>query len=150
MYFTAPFFFQLCQSFYEAFNARQVRRDIAKLFSAAVLAEIPWAKSMVSPLSLAWYLPALPPPCALRSFFLKGFSGFVKERVQVMKQRQFVYNGQGLRVDGNYALAKILRRGLGSECSVVYAVCGVDGSFLAPPVERRPTCQSVPIHRCRQ
>ena len=52
-----------------------------------------------------------------------------------MRRRQLAYNSQGLRHDGNYKLAKILRSFVdGKRCTVVLAFCGTDGSFLDVPV----------------
>ena len=57
-----------------------------------------------------------------------------------MEQRQFVYNGQAVRLDGNYDLAKRIvvkatgAAKLGRPHTVVLAFCGVDGSLLCPPV----------------
>ena len=54
-----------------------------------------------------------------------------------MRRRQFVYNGQGIRHDGNYGLAKrIVQRRGESRRTVVIAFCGLDGSLLEPPVSR--------------
>ena len=52
-----------------------------------------------------------------------------------MRARQLVYNGQGIRHDGNYGLAKriITHRALGErQHTVVLGFCGVDGSLLQP------------------
>ena len=67
---------------------------------------------------------------------LKGFTGFIDARVRVMRRRQLAYNSQGIRCDGNYKLAKILRRSLlrRRTATVVIAFCGTDGSLLDVPV----------------
>ena len=69
----------------------------------------------------------------------------MKARVEVMKNRQFVYNGQGLRGDGHFKLAGRVAVYHETKCirgstfrvykrpfSVAIAWCGVDGSLLQP------------------
>lgn len=64
---------------------------------------------------------------------MQGFSFFLKARVDIMRRRQFVYNGQGLRHDGNYKLAA---RIIPAKFTVVIAFCGVDGSLMQPVVPK--------------
>ena len=62
----------------------------------------------------------------------------VRSQVQNMKQRQFIYNGKGLRIDGNWDLAKILISKSEEEAkTVVLGICGLDGSLLTPLVPLR-------------
>jgi hypothetical protein len=68
---------------------------------------------------------------------MQALSSFLDERVHLMQDRQFEYNDQGLRHDGNYDLARraLARDGQGQKSrpySVVMGFCGVDGWLLAP------------------
>ena len=101
---------ELCQAFYGAQNARQVRRHLVALYAANALADQTRMHSVnLAPYSFAWQVQAVPSNAALRKVILRGFSSFVKARVGIMRRRQFVYNGQGLRHDGCFWLAKIIK-----------------------------------------
>ena len=57
-----------------------------------------------------------------------------QERVRIMRRRQLLYNGQGLRHDGCLWLAKIIAPR--HQYLVILAFCGVDGSLLDVPQPR--------------
>ena len=132
VFFTAPFLFEVLQMFYETLNVRQVRRQLVGLYAANTLAESQrLCDRGLGPYSTAWYLTACPGSEGLSALIAKGFSHFLPGRIAAMSKHQHVYNGQGLRFDGNFKLAKLLRS---PRHTVVLAFCGVDGSLLQPPV----------------
>ena len=99
--------------FHECLNARERRRRLASLFSSHALAEqVRVEREGVAHYSFAWAVASIPDSSMLREIVLKGFTGFIDARVRVMRRRQLAYNSQGIRCDGNYKLAKILRRSL--------------------------------------
>ena len=132
-----PFFlFEVCMSFHECLNARELRRRLASLYSSHALAEqVRAEREGVAPYSFAWAVASIPDNSILREIVLKGFTGFIDARVRVMRRRQLAYNSQGIRCDGNYKLAKILKRALRRKrtSTVVVAFCGTDGSLLDVP-----------------
>ena len=132
---TPLFVLELCTIFYEHLNARETRRQLASIYAANALAwQVRQHSKQASPYSLAWALGTLPKSKALRPLIRKVFSTFVRARVRVMRRRQIAYNSQGLRHDGNYKLAKILIDSVdGMQCTVVFALCGVDGSLIDVP-----------------
>ena len=96
---------------------------------------------MLAPYFLAWYLQAIPQSSVLQRVVIHLLGYFVNARVEIMKNRQFVYNGQGLRGDGHFKLASrvVVYHGQKRICgrlvqvykrplSVALAWCGVDGS----------------------
>ena len=81
----------------------------------------------------AWQLSALPDDGVLRALLLRGLKDFVAARVQVMRRRQLCYNARGIRMGGNFKLAKTLLVSAGEEAfTVAMAFCGLDGSLLTP------------------
>ena len=137
VYITARFFFEMAQKLYECFNSREVRRHMCALYSANALAaalQDDWQRC--SPYSVAWQLRAVPEDAVLRAVLLRGLRALVSARVQVMRKRQLVYNGKGIRLDGNFQLAKILlqKNDEGEALTVVLGICGLDGSLLIPCV----------------
>jgi hypothetical protein len=145
LYMTRAFVLTLVAEFHDTLNARAVRRHLASLYQHSLLA---WAvqqdRLQLSPYSLAWQLRALPRCRMVRDLLLRALSGFVGARVADMQRSQFLYNGQGIRHDGNYTLARRVlvrkpdeRRGFERPYSVALAFCGVDGSLLAPITLRR-------------
>ena len=109
VWMTPLFFTELCLQFHECINARQLRRQLAGLYAANALAEQCRIHTDGSAAySSAWSLRALPGNRELRAIVLRGFAGFVRARVRVMRRRQLLYNGQGLRHDCCFWLAKIL------------------------------------------
>ena len=122
-------------NFYETLNCRATRRRILDSMLSNLLA-YGHAGDPGSP--LAWAIAAVPSNAVLRSVILTAFAHFLESAVKMMVRRVCVYNGQGLRNDGNYKLAK--RIGYKSSDgkfavrprSVVSGICGVDGSLLKP------------------
>ena len=48
-----------------------------------------------------------------------------------MRRRQFLYNSKGIRVDGNFKMAKrLLFEDHEEPCTVLLGFCGTDGSLL--------------------
>lgn len=145
LYMTRAFVLTLVAEFHDTLNARAVRRRVASLYQHNLLG---WAVQQdrlhLSPYSLAWQLRALPRCRMVRDLVMRSLSGFVATRVADMQRSQFLYNGQGIRHDGNYTLARRVlvrqpseRRGFVRPYSVALAFCGVDGSLLAPITLRR-------------
>ena len=73
---------------------------------------------------------------------LGAFDSFLDARVRIMRRRQLAYNAQGIRVDGNYKLAKILACFLG--CLFARIRVGLPQSWeplvLAGRCERHAAC----------
>ena len=70
---------------------------------------------LAGPQSLQEVCDALPKSKALRGLLIRALPLSLDARVAVVRRRQFVYNGQCIRHDGNYALAKrILGRAQGN------------------------------------
>ena len=132
---TAQFIMELCTLFYETLNARQVRRQIAAIYTANALAEqLRQQRDGTAPYVMSWVLAAVPNCKQLRPLIYKAFAAFVQARVRIMRRRQMAYNAQGLRHDGNFDLAKILSEKVNDcKCTVVVAVCGTDGSLIDVP-----------------
>ncbi len=144
VYMTHAFLVHLLSIMYETLNSRDARRRLADVYAANALGLVRrHDRESLSPYSLAWQLQAIPDSAVLRLVMSRGLRHFVKARVQVMKRRQFVYNAQGLRCDGNFKLAirvvvpKFDKSGKRSRWwsrpyTVVLAFCGTDGSLLQP------------------
>ena len=139
VYMTPMFLLEVCQQFYGCINARQLRRQLAAVYSASALAlQCRQHRSGHAPYSLAWQISALPRNRALRAVVLRGFSSFLIARARAVRRLQLLYNGQGLRHDGCFWLAKVLITPvIGGKATVVIAFCGVDGSLLHVPVPVR-------------
>ena len=94
---TPLFLFEVCMSFHECLNARELKRRLASLYSSHALAEqVRAEREGVAPYSLAWAVSALPGNVILRQVVLKGFTGFIDARVRVMRRRQLAYNSHPL------------------------------------------------------
>ena len=122
---------ELCQQFRDALSSRAIRRHRASLYASAALTEqCRLHNAGAAPYSFAWILRALPDNKVLQRVVLRGFAGFVQARVRIMRRRQLAYNGQGLRHDGCFWLAKIIK---GGKFTVALALFGADGSLLDVP-----------------
>lgn len=126
--------FYLLTSWYEELNVRAVRRRLADLYSANLLS---LSKTLPTPDSLVWGLSAVPHAGAMKEILFQFFKEFVAKRVQAMVDLQMLFNGQGLRFDGNYALARQVAQKTTSgrwmkPYTVAFAWCGADGSLLKP------------------
>ena len=131
-YATPAFLTYLLKSFYETLNIPETRRRLAEYyctnalsFTAATLREGTAAQFLAASAS---QLRA----SSLQSIVLEGFRMFLHQRVALLRERQFVYNGQDIRRDGNYDLA-IRVKHPSRKFSVLIAFCGTDGSLLEPP-----------------
>ncbi|CAK0819051.1 unnamed protein product [Prorocentrum cordatum] len=84
---------------------------------------------------------ALPKRKMLGMIAPRAFSAPISRRVSEMRRLQSLYNGSGLRVDGNFKLAKKIWRGAGKSrqkpFSCVLGICGTDGSPLLPVAPAR-------------
>ena len=107
---------------------------MCSLYCAYALAEaMKMERGGLAPYSLAWRVAALPEDGVVRAVLLRGLRGFVSARVKIMRQRQLLYNARGLRLDGNFKLAKIINVADDEEAyTVVFGICGLDGSLLVP------------------
>ena len=131
-YFTNAWFFQLARFFYETFNARAARRGMANWYSAATLhGSTHLHFSGTAPYSLAWQVSALPKNAVIRGVLLRGLASVVAQQVARMRRRQILYNSKGIRVDGNFKMAKrLLVQQDEDACTVLLGFCGTDGSLL--------------------
>ena len=133
---TPMMLFWLLLIFYSKLNLRAVRRSVLDLYSATVLHAARASPSLVDGVQLRWILMGLPATEAIKNLLLKYFAGFVQKRVDIMQRRQFLYNGQLIRGDGNYSLSKsvfsVVDGAKVRKFTVALAWCGVDGSLLAP------------------
>ena len=79
----------------------------------------------------------MPSRRALKCILLRFFQPFLQKRVAALIDLQLLYNGQGLRVDGNYKIAKRIMARSGKfwaqKANCIIAWCGLDGSLLRPP-----------------
>ncbi len=133
---TPMMLFWLLLIYYSKMNLRAVRRSLLDLYSATVLHASRACPSLADGVQLRWILMSLPAPQAIKNLLLQYFAGFVQKRVDIMQRRQFVYNGQIIRGDGNYSLSKSVVSMVDGarvrKFTVALAWCGVDGSLLAP------------------
>ena len=97
---TPVFLFELAFQFYSELNARQLKRQMAMLYSVNALAS---ALSMehrgTAPYSLAWQLQALPKNKVVRSVLLRAFGAFVAGRVALMRERQIFGNSRRAAIE---------------------------------------------------
>ena len=137
---TPAFMINLLQLLYEHFNVRQVRRTLVHQYASNLLQgflrqSLP-AQPVLDTSPLAWSMSAVPRIDGLQRLILAVFRQFVKDRVQAMVDLQLLFNGQGLRVDGNFDMARqvtVYENGVYTRpYHVLLAWCGVDGSLLKP------------------
>ena len=100
---TGRFLFHLLLSFYEDLNLHALRRKIADLYSANLLA---MAASLPGTDVMLWTMSSIPHTPALKALIFHFFRIFVEKRVQLMVDQQILFNGQGLRFDGNFDVAR--------------------------------------------
>ena len=128
--------FWLLLMLYRDMNLHEVRRKLLDLYSASTLHAAQITPSLSDVSQLRWILMCVPDHHAIKDILLSCFADFVQKRVDLMQERQFVYNGQLIRGDGNYDLAKAVVRYVEGKKSHPYTValawCGVDGSLLVP------------------
>jgi hypothetical protein len=151
-YMTVRYLMEMLLLFWACLNARAVRRSMVSIVSANVLAFQQWMHGAgLSPYTIAWQISAVPSSQAVRYIVLNAFNAFIGGVVEAFKEKQFVYNGTGIRHDGNYGIAiRVIvpgvregRRRLGRrrrllgrrkrQGKVVIAFTGLDGSLLVPP-----------------
>ena len=152
VYMTVPYLIEILLSFWETFNARAVRRSLVSIVSANALAsQLRMERSEFAPYNIAFQISATPKSSVLRHIVMKAFCFFIDGVVAAFQVKQFVYNGAGVRHDGNYDIStrvimpglregrrrygrKRRLRGRRRRCGkVVIAFTGLDGSLLAPP-----------------
>ena len=128
--------FWLLMMLYRDMNLHEVRRKLLDLYCASTLHAAQMTPSLTNVSQLRWILMCVPDHHAIKDILLSCFADFVQKRVDLMQERQFVYNGQLIRGDGNYDLAKAVVRYVEGQKShpytVAFAWCGVDGSLLVP------------------
>ncbi|CAE7887976.1 unnamed protein product, partial [Symbiodinium necroappetens] len=131
-FFTNSWFFQLAKYFYETLNARAARRGMAHWYSAAALhGSTSMHFTGTAPYSLAWQVSCLPKNAVVRGVLLKGMATLVQQQVARMRRRQLLYNSKGIRIDGNFKIAKrLLLDDSEDPCTVLLGLCGTDGSLL--------------------
>ena len=85
------------------------------------------------PYNLAWQLCSVPHDGVLRGLLLKGLAPHMERICRAMQEKQYLHNSKGIRIDGNFDLAKIIQVPDGQEpFTAVLGVCGLDGSLLLP------------------
>ncbi|CAK9046735.1 unnamed protein product [Durusdinium trenchii] len=136
------YLFEIALQFYASLNCKEVRRQLMAIAVTQALSA-----------DMVWRAYATPKSQALRWIVMKVFGKTMQGMVGSLQAKLFVYNGQGLRHDGNMGIANRValrnvqegaRRRLSKKkhllgrrkrCGrVVLAVTGVDGCLLAPPV----------------
>jgi len=136
VYVTPAIVEQVVRDLYETFNLKETRRRLFNFYVSLV--SMPHA-GLAGPQSLCEVCDAVPKRQELQAMLRRALVNFLEARVAVLRRRQFLYNGQGIRHDGNYGLAKRIitdkRRGR-RPFTVVLGFCGVDGSLLEPVVAR--------------
>ena len=133
---TKKFLLYALHKFYTQWNGRELRRDIANLYGHNSVALIGNPRA-------DWRLQALPFAAALRSMAITAMHTLLPKEVAAMKFELLPYSASIVRGDGNYKIAKKLRKGLAEKedrrpWSCILAWCGLDGSVLTPPT-RSPT-----------
>lgn len=125
---TKKFLLYSMRKFYANWNGRDLRRDLAHMYSynAAAFLTSPRAD---------WRLQALPFADALRDMALVAFRTILPHEVAAMQLELLPYSGGIVRGDGNYKIAKKLRQSLRERrpWNCIVAWCGTDGAVLAPP-----------------
>lgn len=141
VYFTRKWLLHLLGEIYSLCNMRAVRRSFASACMANAVSLLMGPQGVGSPERLpSLTLESLPKAVLLRSIALRAFTAFVRSRVRLLERRQQLYNGQVIRTDGNWDLARrIVNTGKSKKrpYTAMMAMCGVDGSLLSPVVARR-------------
>lgn len=136
IYMTAAFLAFVIQNFYEEMNTRAVRRRVVSLYAANALSLQLGSGALAA-------VTAVPPPAALRSMLKVALGNFLDEAVARAQRLQCLYNGQVIRGDGNFKLAKrVCRPVWGTRFrlrpfTVVLGWTGTDGSLLKPVTLKR-------------
>jgi hypothetical protein len=97
------FLLHLLQNFYEELNIRSVRRKLADLYSANLLT---MSRDLPSADTLLWGMSAIPHTHGIKLLIFNFFKNFINARVQAMVDAQLLFNGQGVRFDGNFDMAR--------------------------------------------
>lgn len=143
--FTSRFLLQYFLVLYETLCFRAARRRLLDVFVANALA-VAGKGACSSRLRLVSLLGAFPTAAQLQAIALKAFPELVRQQVRAMQSLQYVYNGQGIRLDGHWKKASIICRykvnsgsaqKLERPYSCLMGFAGVDGSLLAPVVPIR-------------
>jgi hypothetical protein len=100
---TPIFLLHLLQNFYEELNLNAVRRKLADVYSANLLTI---SLQLPSSDSLLWGMSSIPHVNGIKSLIFNFFRNFIEARVQIMMDSQMMFNGQGLRFDGNFDMAR--------------------------------------------
>ncbi|CAE8598795.1 unnamed protein product [Polarella glacialis] len=149
VYVTMPFLVLVLSILYETLSFKPAQRRMLDLYMALLLVSMsPTSSHMVMLLfSVLQYFPSA---VALAHIARCAFSPLIKTRVRQLRKLQFVYNGQGLRLDGNVKRAKVIVRFLPPEPGMkrklhrpftcLLGFCGTDGSLLQPVVPLRGEC----------
>ena len=137
-YMTGGFLLTLLQSLHEHLNLRAVRQELFSFMSVEVRSQILAGRSEFrSPTNIGALALALPTPGELRLIALKAFSRFAARQVDIMVQRQCIFNFSIVRGDGHYDIAsRVFELDDAGKRSYLYtcllAWCGTDGSLLKP------------------
>ena len=135
VWFRSSFLIQMLRFLYETMSFRECRRKIADVILQHALANTASTHAGHCHLLLA----ALPTAKQLARIALNVFPAFLAPRIDAMQTLQAMYNGVGVRIDGHWKKAKTItlyhagqkrRRSHPKTC--LFAVCGTDGSLLAP------------------
>ncbi len=133
-YFTSRFLMQLLVVLYETFNFREARRRLLDVLLANSLAALRPGCSVA--LRLSVLVSVFPNPAQLASIALAAFPGPIAAKVRRQQELQYLYNGHGIRMDGQWKNAKTIVRYAGGGPSrkrpytALLAFCGTDGSLL--------------------
>ena len=116
LYFTDKFLLTLVQMFVSRMNVREVRRTIVDMYSSNMLSlDFSVLHGDLGAFSLVNPLRSVPDNALLGSMLKHALAHLAGPVVRVMRRRQFVYNGAGLRGDGNWQLAKRVMKVTGTK-----------------------------------
>ena len=130
------FLVHMLRCLYETMNFREMRRRLIDSLLSQALSD-PGSNTAKH---IHVLLAAFPSPHQLRSISLAVFPRIVKPRVSALQALQARYNGAGVRIDGHWKKARTItiykqgtkRKGRSHPLTCLFAICGTDGSLLAP------------------
>ena len=148
IYVTTRWLLHFLTVLYSEFNFRAVRRRLLDIYFASALSCLRTGSSGPDA-RIRNMLRSFPDGKALAILALHAFGGLIQKRVDGLVALQALMNGQGIRLDGHFKMAKVIRRfhatkGNGKRrgkshrpFACIMGFTGTDGSLLQPPLPLR-------------
>ena len=148
IYVTTRWLLHFLTVLYSEFNFRAVRRRLLDIYFASALSCLRTGSSGPDA-RIRSMLRSFPDAKALAILALHAFGGLIQKRVDGLVALQALMNGQGIRLDGHFKMAKVIRRfsttkgngkGRGKShhpFACIMGFTGTDGSLLQPPLPLR-------------